>query len=924
MTTQAYLLIVLILTVLLDLGLIIWIRRNMERRGITADDKHAVYLFNSYSPVLTWLSYAYRSIYNLRKKSFKLPRLSLKKWETGARDRKVKEGFQRKIAQENSKASVHKPARVHLRFQISSNERIQITVDSLSVGQNRGFLDDTHYPEPSIPAQAESKIAGRLRSDSVFSREEEKLASKIIKDTLINHRFFAKYWLEIDLILVSLAVVPVALVVMDRWLKKPLIIQNLNEYWNKIALSTGLDFPAYFLVILFSLILIFILLWLRKDEVIDIHNQDLIQENPHPAMDSNTHRLHWSKFLLYGSGICFLLAFFAGIRLNVVVGWWFLLAILMHVGGWLLPYLSIQNMLDYLKKDGKVILSYAVFCLALLYFLAAINLNWDNSWIFILIAVLTLANVIRYYQRLHPVLWLAPIFLILYSYRINGWEFSVIGDEYSFFEYAKQLATEHNLGYIGSHIFDGQAVFGAHPFFSSLMQAIPMKLFGVNNFAWRTSNLVLASASIPLFYYFFRTYTSQFIAISTSFFIGASHYIMTFGKIGYNNLQAFFMLALVLSISAWTLKTKRRIQYVLLGLSLGLCFYVFPAALYILGIWMILMLLYNPPMTKETARNWLAMGGMFLIIVLPLLVQPDYWNKLIAGTLLNKPPLVENFISISRHVVSNLLYSFFSFLYQVDEAHFVTVAYVDPLTAFLTLLGVLLSLRWMRKDRFLAYMWISFGALLLLVGASHDRQYPPTTRMFMLLPWFAFFASIGLRWLYNQITRIITRPLNSRHFLAAIFVAVIMLNLYQAYSLSVRRSTRYQSQEMLYLRLVQSMQAEVDVNSLPVRFLFLTDGRWDIDGYRKMQEVYIIPASFMELDRYVVRDGEWPDSVVSTIQDQNTLVVVYANLKSELLTDVSTSLSTLHKESCPLAALDGSVRIYLWYSPQLQWVCKDI
>jgi hypothetical protein len=56
MTIQATLVIALILAVFLDLGLISWTRRDLERRGITADDERAVYLFNAYSSVLTWLN----------------------------------------------------------------------------------------------------------------------------------------------------------------------------------------------------------------------------------------------------------------------------------------------------------------------------------------------------------------------------------------------------------------------------------------------------------------------------------------------------------------------------------------------------------------------------------------------------------------------------------------------------------------------------------------------------------------------------------------------------------------------------------------------------------------------------------------------------------------------------------------------------
>lgn len=79
MSTQAYLVIALILAALLDLGLLLWIRRNLEKRGITADDKRAVHLFNRYSPILTWLNYTTLSILEIRNKSLKLPEIFVKK-----------------------------------------------------------------------------------------------------------------------------------------------------------------------------------------------------------------------------------------------------------------------------------------------------------------------------------------------------------------------------------------------------------------------------------------------------------------------------------------------------------------------------------------------------------------------------------------------------------------------------------------------------------------------------------------------------------------------------------------------------------------------------------------------------------------------------------------------------------------------------
>lgn len=925
MSVQVYLILALVLALLLDLGLIFWMRRNLEKRGITPDDERAVYLFSHFSPVLTWLRYAYRSLLELGKKLLGIPDSAIRTW--GNRFSAGKE--EKRIADQNIhrhfRVSEQKLARMHLQFQLMPNERVRIIVDSSHVGRRSSLpnVDQAKHPHASTTPQIENAIAAKLQVDAVSSSQLVLEVNKLQKFSFSIRSYLSKYWLITDLLLILLATIPVVLVVMDRWLKKPISNSSINNHWYKIASPMGLVFPSYFLVILLSIIIILTLLLLSYEKLLDIHDRDLIQGNHLESVSGDT-RLPWSRYILFGSGLCSALALFASIRLGVIAGWIFLFAVFLYVVGWLLRYISIQDAFEHFKRNGPVILSYIMFCLALFYLLAAIHLYWNNVWIFLIAVVLTFANAIRYHQRIHPVLWFVPFFLTLYTYRINGWEFSVIGDEYSFYEYAKELAAGRDLIYIGSHIFDGQGVYGSHAVFSSFLQSIPMKLFGVNNFSWRISSIVFASISIPLFYYFFRTFTSEFIAVAASLFIGASHYIMTFGKIGYNNLQAFFVMALVLSVSAWTIKTKRRIQYVALGLSLGLCFYVYPAALYVLGIWLIFMLFYNPPNTKEAARNWSVMGGMFLIMVLPLVVQPDYWRTLIAGTMFNQPPLLENISIFLKHVFSNLLYSFFSFLYLVEEAHFVTISYVDPLTGMLILLGLLLSLKWVRRDRFLAFIWVSFGAMLLLVGASHDRQFPPMTRLFMLLPLFAFFASFGLRWLYSHISRAKNRPFNTKYFLAVIFVAVITLNLHQAYSLSKHRSSRYQSPEMLFLRLVQYMQAKPELTSPPTKLLFLTDGKWDIDGYRKIQEVYTIPDSFMELESYAVKEANWLYPAVDTIKDPHTLVIVYESLNPKLKTNISINLSTLHKESCPVAALDGSIRFYLWYSPPMNWVCEGI
>ncbi len=70
----------------------------------------------------------------------------------------------------------------------------------------------------------------------------------------------------------------------------------------------------------------------------------------------------------------------------------------------------------------------------------------------------------------------------------------------------------------------------------------------------------------------------------------------------------------------------------------------------------------------------------------------------------------------------------------VTEDHFVTSSYLDPLTGLLFLVGMASALWLVRKDAFVAFLTVGLAWLLFFAGATHDREFPPTTRMFLMLP----------------------------------------------------------------------------------------------------------------------------------------------------------------------------------------------
>ena len=282
-----------------------------------------------------------------------------------------------------------------------------------------------------------------------------------------------------------------------------------------------------------------------------------------------------------------------------------------------------------------------------------------------------------------------------------------------------------------------------------------MKLLGVDSFGWRFSNIYLSAISIGLFYLFFKKFCPNRIALYSSILLAGSEYIMSFGKIGYNNLQALFVMGLVLAVAGYAIQSKRLFGFTLLGAAMALCFYVFPAALYILPIPILLLLLYLPPFSKQNLRFWVMMIIPLWVCIFPLLLQMDYWQSKLSGTIFSTPSIIESLQNLIIHFASNIIFAFYSFLYNPLQSHYVFSSYADPLSGMLILIGLAAFLSNFLRQKFVTFWIISFAIMVFLVGSSHQETFPLPTRMFLLLPFFVFFAAMGLSWLQIKLGEVI-------------------------------------------------------------------------------------------------------------------------------------------------------------------------
>ncbi len=219
-------------------------------------------------------------------------------------------------------------------------------------------------------------------------------------------------------------------------------------------------------------------------------------------------------------------------------------------------------------------------------------------------------------------------FVVLYCWNINAWWYVLVGDEYRNFDIAAGIVHEHDASFIARNLFQLEGgLEGLDPYVDSLLQAASMRLLGVNSFGWRFSSLYFAAIALVFFHRFFRTFLTRQAALVTTVCLGASHYVMSFFKIGYDKSQAYLAMSLLLAATAWAVRTRRMIAFTGIGLAAALCFYVYPAALYIVPFSFFLLLLWAPPIDRATAARWGVALLTACLTIFPLPFQPTYFEE---------------------------------------------------------------------------------------------------------------------------------------------------------------------------------------------------------------------------------------------------------------------------------------------------------
>jgi hypothetical protein len=527
---------------------------------------------------------------------------------------------------------------------------------------------------------------------------------------------------------------------------------------------------------------------------------------------------------------------------------------------------------------------------------------------------------LRYRRRLPPVYFVFLLALLLFTLGNNTWWSSLVGDEYSQFDLDYALIRSRDWIWFGGNLFNVKGNFGTTPMLASYIQVFFMKVLGADGFGWRFSNAYLCAAGIVLLHSFLRKFVAGRAALAAAALLACSSYLIDFAKIGYTNLQAFFAAALVLALADRAARTVSKTAFCLLGAGMAFCCYTFPAALYALPLPVLFLCFYYPPKSREAVWNWGILIAALGMLSFPLFLQPEYWIDKVPGTLLVTPQAVESAGAAANHVLSNLFYAFFSFLYVQQETHFVAASYADPLTGVFVLIGFCVFLFRIRKSRFAAFWMTAFLALLLAAGASHGYSFPPTTRMFLMLPWWMAFAAAGLEYLLAQFSAWL-HPSPGALFGAwgGILLAAIGLNVYQAQGLAYELYGSRPPLESIFLR--QAMEADRIHPVGPRQYVFLTDTSWTAEGLADLLRVYPEYLKGAGISSAKVDGGRLPQAVSEALEEPGTIVFLLPFLNPDWQASMEADLSDAGFAPCRIRTPEGEEVVAVFASPEYSSTC---
>lgn len=410
---------------------------------------------------------------------------------------------------------------------------------------------------------------------------------------------------------------------------------------------------------------------------------------------------------------------------------------------------------------------------------------------------------------------------------ITSWRFSVVGDEWACFLYAKKIAEQRLL----VNPFGLRGVYGQQQVLESYYQAIFLFLFNGNYAAWKASNIVLLFPSVVFLYKFVRKLYGKNPALIVALLLAFSKYLGNIFKVGNPHCLGFFLLILCLYFSSELLCTPAKKNALKLGISLGLSFFA-----YVGPIFSFFLLPFSVPFFRRHGKQAFINSITIVILVFLLFAALGFGTTPAAqwSGMVTKTPLKREFTSNIQFLINigrNFLLFFDNFDYIYN--HFVEGPYLDVISRWAAFVGIILSVvSFRRKEGLLLFLWI---VLCGGIGVTNPYRYTPSTRGIFFIPYGVTFAGIGLEFLRRKLSKF------GLWFAIPIAVAIaIALNIYEA-QIGVFKRVGYSHTALIMRELTQSQK------DTSILVLHSKAFRFDPQHVYHLMSVYNIPASRFKL-----------------------------------------------------------------------------
>lgn len=418
------------------------------------------------------------------------------------------------------------------------------------------------------------------------------------------------------------------------------------------------------------------------------------------------------------------------------------------------------------------------------------------------------------------------ISLLYFAWGINSWKFSLVGDEWPFYTFAKEISEKNFL--INPFSFNG--VYHEQSILASLYQALFLKILGYSNFAWRLSNIVLIIPITIFFYMWIKKTFGPKVALLSTVILQSSFYLSNYFKIGTVQHQSFtlFIVSLYLACTCSRNPTKKNIVF--LGLALGISFYIYLGPLFPLILLPYLLSLLRRSYKKSKLMSTLIyLLVPYIILLLPLLFSLEQLNGPLHKTVTARE--YQNNFQILINIFHNFLlfYKNYDYLYN----HFVAGPYLDIVSQILAFIGTIIAITNARKKEYL-FLLLLYVLTCIIIGATSPYSYAPTNRGIFFLPFGFAFAGIALA----RITKMF-----SLRIAFLIIPLIFILNVYQS-QIGVFKEAGYTSTALI----IKSLQDARENNSERKIALLLSDySGYNYQNIYTMQQAYNLESIRFEV-----------------------------------------------------------------------------